>query len=233
MVDAIWVAKAASYQASSNHHAALFTELIFNYGEEFTVEGENVVSHGNRVILSGLKSSPFRTSVSGRYCNVGLLLKPFAYSILQARSILSMEKLSEVLYEHLIVPESPEYAKVLGELNRFFGAVNIDRDLLCFDQHISAEQVKAGSIQHFSKSIATTPKSLIQRFKKVYSLTPSAYLRLKQVHHATALIQKAPRKSLTQIGLESGFYDQSHFIRVFKKHHHCSPKQFQKRVQKQ
>ena len=77
IIDTIWVAKADAFDVSASHHAALFTELIFNYGDQFQVEGENTesfVSLSDHYIISGLKTSPFHTITSGKYLNVGFIL---------------------------------------------------------------------------------------------------------------------------------------------------------------
>lgn len=64
-------------------------------------------------------------------------------------------------------------------------------------------------------------------FKKWFGLSPTEALAfrrfekaLKQIHDST--------ENLTQIGLNCGFYDQSHFIRVFKNFADMTPKQYVK-----
>ena len=232
IIDTIWVAKASSLEMSSTHHAALFTELIFNYGGQFRVEGENVQSFASpsgQYIISGLKTTPFLTSLSGKHLNVGFLLKPNYYGMLLHQFAgASMHVLSEILFEELIVPDIPRFKRVMMAITEFFRPVDIDLEVLMFENQISPGLMRNGALRNFSKSTSITQKSFIARFKKFHAITPGEYLRLKQVNYATDLIRRHPQVSLTQIGLESGFYDQSHFIRVFKKHHGRTPKQFQK-----
>jgi AraC-like DNA-binding protein len=64
-------------------------------------------------------------------------------------------------------------------------------------------------------------------FKDWMGLTPGKLLRYKQFLRALHLIHQNNR-SLTQVGYECGFYDQSHFIRVFEEFAHMTPGAYQK-----
>lgn len=64
-------------------------------------------------------------------------------------------------------------------------------------------------------------------FKDWLGLTPGKALRYQQFLSALNLLDRSDW-SLTQIGLECGFYDQSHFIRVFKEFAKMTPGQYQK-----
>lgn len=229
-IDLIWVGRAAHIELESNHHAAMFTELIFNYGDTFQVDGQNIenfTGKSNHQIISGLKTEPFQTKVSGVYGNVGLILKPFCYGMLIDKfGTRAMEQVSEILYEHLFTEEEPDYQLVEDNLLALFQKKVIDTDLLKFEDYISSHVLGKGSLHDFNLSISISQKSFIQKFKKNYLITPNEYVRLKQVNHAIHLLQSNQAEKLVRVGLDSGFYDQSHFIKVFKKFCGLSPKQF-------
>lgn len=229
-VELIWIADAARFEAQASHHAALFTELIFNFADQFLVEGENIAQldlGSASVIASGLKAQPFQTTTSGRYLCVGLILKPFCYPHLLKRfKTKTFSELSETLHEQLIVPSPPRFHLVEPILLRLFQDASPDSDLLRFERHISPQYGNKNSLKHFADSLSITHKSFIQRFKRHYSLTPSKYVRLRQVNHAIQLLQSNSLPRLVDIALESGFYDQAHFNRVFKQYCGVNPKQF-------
>jgi AraC-like DNA-binding protein len=231
-VDLIWVGKAPEYDRSSSHHASLFTELIFNYGDNFKVEGQNVenlVSNTDHKILSGLKTQPFQTTVSGVYGNVGLILKPFCYGMIYKQfGTKSMEQISEILFEYLFLPQIPNFVKVEEALLKIFETNVLDSELLKFENYLSSNFLEKVSLQDFNMSISISQKSFIQKFKKHFQITPKEYLKLKQVNYAIQLLQNNNAEKLINVGLDSGFYDQSHFIRVFKKFCGVTPKQFVK-----
>ncbi|MBS1687445.1 MAG: AraC family transcriptional regulator [Bacteroidetes bacterium] len=61
----------------------------------------------------------------------------------------------------------------------------------------------------------------IRLFKKQTGLTPISYLLLERINRAKLLI--ASNMPIVEIALETGFYDQSHFIHYFKKYIGVAP----------
>jgi len=231
-VDLIWIGKASNLEVSSTHHAALFTELIFNYGDGFQVKGENVehmVNKEDHHIISGLKTEPFQTQIYGMYGSIGLILKPYCYGMLIDQfGTQAMERVSEILYETLFDCKEPNFIKVEQHLLTLFRRPQLDVDLLKFEQYISRKLLEKGALSDFNLSISISQKSFIQKFKRHYLLTPSNYIKLKKVNAAIQLLQKNSGDKLIDIGLDAGFYDQSHFIKIFKKFCGQKPKEFRK-----
>lgn len=229
-VDFIWMGKASDLDIQSSHHAALFTELIFNYADNFQLEGQNIeqlVDKNQHHIISGLKTAPFQTQTSGRYGSLGLILKPFCYGILIKKfGTKAMSQISEILYEHLFITEQSRFDLVEKHLLKLFDKQQIDSDLMKFESYISSEMLSKGAMRDFNLSLSISQRSFIQKFKKHYLLTPSEYVKLKQVNYAIQLLQNKSSNKLIHVGLDSGFYDQSHFSRIFKKFCGLTPKQF-------
>jgi AraC-like DNA-binding protein len=235
-VDFIWVGRAPQLDIKASHHAPLFTELIFNYGDSFNVKGQNIeslVNKNDHHIISGLKTAPFQTEISGEYRSIGLILKPFCYGILVHKfGTNAMEKVSEILYEYFYIDENNDFSKVEKYLLQLFDQLQFDSDLIQFERYLSSTLLEKGALQDFNLSISISQKSFIHKFKKHYLLTPSEYIKLKKVNSAIELLQSNHSKKMVEIGLESGFYDQSHFIRLFKKFCGVTPKEFIKYSQR-
>jgi len=232
IIQTIWVANEDKLELSLKHKAPLFTELIFNYGDVFQVDGDNVesfVSVSEHYLISGLKTSPFTTTLAGKHLNVGLILKPHYYGLLlELFASESMRIISDLFYDYLIIPETPNFQEVEKHLIKLLKIIVIDPEIRKFNQSISADSLRNGAINDFIDDASLSHKGFIDKFKRLYNLTPNEFIKLNQVEYAEKLIKRHPKASLTQIGLEAGFYDQSHFIRVFKKQHGITPKQFQK-----
>ena len=230
-VQVIWTGKANNLQASSAHHAALFTELIFNYGDLFSVTGQHIEensSKGGHHIISGLKTAPFHTQVGGSYCSVGLILAPHCYGeLLKHFGSTLMDDLADLLYDQLLQPSQPDFSRVEKHLLRLFKHYQPDPDLRKFEAFVSAESLRKGALKQFNQRVSMTEKGFIQKFKERYQLTPNQFIKLSQVNYALQQMRQAPTEKLSQIGLEAGFYDQSHFIREFKKFCGITPKKLQ------
>lgn len=69
---------------------------------------------------------------------------------------------------------------------------------------------------------------LIRAFEQRYHITPHAYLINRRVQHAQAQLRDG--QSIAEIAQCSGFADQAHFQRVFKKHVAATPGQYRQRL---
>lgn len=74
-------------------------------------------------------------------------------------------------------------------------------------------------ISHMSRS------SYLRHFKEMFHLTPHEYIRNYCLRHAKTLL-KHTDASLTSIANECGFYDSSHFCKLFRKKYHISPAKY-------
>ena len=81
------------------------------------------------------------------------------------------------------------------------------------------------------KRIAATagvhPAHLARAFHKKYGCTVGEYLRRLRLEQAIMDLEQTD-KSISQISHDAGFYDQSHFVRCFKKHTGMTPAQYRR-----
>jgi AraC family transcriptional regulator len=78
-----------------------------------------------------------------------------------------------------------------------------------------------------AKLLDIHPVHLSRDFSKHFHCTLGEYTRTLQVQRALCLLPDT-RLSMTDIALQSGFADQSHFIRSFKALHHITPFHYRK-----
>lgn len=78
--------------------------------------------------------------------------------------------------------------------------------------------------EHLSRYGAMSKYHFIRKFDENVGMTPHKFHIQNRVRKAKCLIEKST--SMTEVGLSAGFYDQSHFIRHFKKLFQISPSSY-------
>lgn len=89
----------------------------------------------------------------------------------------------------------------------------------CFLEKITLEQLEAVS--------GLNKFHIIRLFKQFYQIPPHTYQTLLRVNYAKKELLK--HQPLADIALATGFYDQSHFTKVFKAYTGVTPDHYQKR----
>lgn len=94
------------------------------------------------------------------------------------------------------------------------------------ENHIRKNIEESLNIDEIAKTTGYSTAHLNRLFKEEYGLTLHAFLIDQRIHKAKELLSKNRHLSLTEIAYSVGFYDQSHFIRNFKKAYSLSPKAY-------
>ena len=74
----------------------------------------------------------------------------------------------------------------------------------------------------------TNYKTIERKFNRVIGLPPSHFLKIRRFNKALHTIYACKYDTLTEVALDSGYYDQSHFIREFKQLTRYTPSEFLK-----
>jgi AraC-like DNA-binding protein len=89
------------------------------------------------------------------------------------------------------------------------------------------------TLKELSKDLAINPSYLSREFSKHFdNLSFGEYIRKQRIEKAIDLMAK-PGHSLTDIAYLTGFSDQSHFTRIFRKHTGLSPSDYRKKLKQQ
>jgi len=83
-------------------------------------------------------------------------------------------------------------------------------------------------LEDISKEFNITVVHLIRVFKKEFGLAIHSYIINKKVHKAKELLNS--KLPIIEVALQSGFFDQSHLNRSFKRVFQLTPKEFQKNI---
>jgi AraC-like DNA-binding protein len=93
--------------------------------------------------------------------------------------------------------------------------------LQCFDRapHNSV-------IANVTNRIGLSQRRFIELFREQVGLTPKAFCRVRRFQYVLRSIHEAAEVDWSQVALESGYYDQAHFIHDFRDFSSLTPRQY-------
>lgn len=91
-------------------------------------------------------------------------------------------------------------------------------------QYINEHFLQAIRLEDICQAANLSEAYLIRAFEQHYHMTPHAYLINRRIQHAQAQLREG--EAIADIAQQSGFADQAHFQRVFKKHLAATPGQY-------
>ncbi|MBC9911979.1 helix-turn-helix domain-containing protein [Chitinophaga varians] len=242
-IDYYWYHETPDLQQSAFNIPFLHQELVINLGEDFTItpHGRDTYAYDRDGGVSGILSGPVVTQVSGHYKAIGILFKPFGLYRLFGLSAASLHEgplpgyrlwgpYTDQLVEQLEHEPSP--VEKLKTLERFLLAqarpLSVPTAVTDISNHTSLSR---GHIRSLQQAEQMSPKKYIQQFQQVVGSTPKRYIQLQLINASLAQIARHPDLPLTDVAYDNGFYDQAHFIRVFKSFAGITPLQYKKAVQ--
>ncbi|MEL6592754.1 MAG: helix-turn-helix transcriptional regulator [Bacteroidota bacterium] len=84
------------------------------------------------------------------------------------------------------------------------------------------------SLQYLSAQLNLHPVHISRAVKQYFSMNLGEYIRIQKLKKAIPLLLD-PNTSLTEVAYQVGFFDQSHFNRVFKSYFQLSPSAYRKK----
>lgn len=86
------------------------------------------------------------------------------------------------------------------------------------------------SIKELRERLAVAERTLERQFVKEIGVTPKQFAKIIQFSSSMKQLTEADYVNLTDVSYDSGFADQSHFIRSFKRYTGKTPKEFQQQL---
>lgn len=85
------------------------------------------------------------------------------------------------------------------------------------------------SVDNISLALRMTPQQLRRKLIAISGETPNSYIRTLQIKRAYELLETQATTPISQIARLCGFYDMSHFSKIFKQVTGISPSQYRKK----
>lgn len=190
--------------------------------------------------FSGLHSSNHTLTFSGNFSLTGVRF--FPHIIKSIFGIDSYELRSDFpdlrsftphwLEERLMNTVSgSERIKIIGDfiyqmLNR-----NSRQDYFASQYLLAMDSMVAeNSVPYLTRHFKISERQLERRFKQQIGFTPKEYLQITRFEKSVDLINNGRFDKLSDIAYSLGFYDQTHFIKEFKKYSGYTPLTFYKQT---
>lgn len=203
-----------------------YTELIFNYGAVYKAKMKDQWVLQTPNLLAGQISRYFYLENTGVTASIAIKLKPAALTQLfklqmdqYLDQIVDLDTfphpLLSGLKDNLFPFENEQQAKM--KLDNYFmdlsknGTENPLQEVL--DLVFSTNGM--ATVAEMTKTAGVGERQLERLFKKYIGLSPKYYSRIIRFNYIFQLL-KSKKCSWTEIVYQSGYYDQSHFIRNFK-----------------
>ena len=110
-----------------------------------------------------------------------------------------------------------------GVLDGGIGAIN-DRKMARVGDYIRTHSAENISLDELASLVGYSRSYLVRAFKKTFGMTPYAYLINCRVQRARHALRRGEK--IVDVALETGFADQAHFQRIFKRLMAATPRQY-------
>ncbi len=186
----------------------------------------------------------------GRWQPARGLLRPFFRGTYVPRTgFTQRDELAYAIIDELLgaMTEEPSQEvrllQMVGNMYRLF-AVILDRGLYTEEEpagravnsidqlkpvleYVEAHFNQPLSLTQLADVIGMNPKYFCRFFRQVTGQTPMNYVNIYRTEQAAHMLCGSDM-TVTEVGLECGFCDTSHFVKTFKKYQGITPKQFRK-----
>ena len=202
-----------------------FPEIIFHFGDPYRIKLVDKWGLQSSSLLAGQITKYFFLENTGTTFILGIKLKPAAVthlfgidmSLLKDQVInIADSNSAELKTLADVVCETPIQQR-MEAINNHLKKIYLTESNALIDKVIDRIFASLGmiSIKSLCEEYETSERQMERMFKKHIGLSPKFYSRIIRFNNIFQVAQ-TKKISWSAVGLESGFYDQAHFIKDFK-----------------
>lgn len=229
-VDCFYYNKSDNYEYHGRCNPTINQELFFNLGDQFEVQNQYGQINRQRNWLSGMQSEPLMVKTTGKHITAGVIFKP--WGLYAAFGINPKELYNKTTNSAILHDFNDELKEGEISATHFFELVehtlikSLKKSKMTETMHNIVSDLEREDLAVLAEKLNRSKKSIIQSFNKMMGVSPNKFYTLKCVCETISIIQNNPTIKLTELAYKQGFYDQAHFIRVFKAYTGLTPKVF-------
>jgi len=209
-------------------------DLIMTIGKPFVysdkLQPDNIHFHGFR-------ETPIEVTQSDKIQALGISFTPWGFYFFARQAMNSYTNkivalkdvapsLSKELYAHLAQFDDPSTFIPLIESSLIKKIYSDDKnisDCKIIEAFINCNPV---NINGYCKTKDISIRKLERIFNKYIGISPKRFMNVIRFEESTRDIIYDPETSLTDISYKNGYYDQPHFVKVFKEYTNYAPREF-------
>lgn len=219
-------------------------ELFFHYGDvfEYTYE-DGLVRRQPLSFLCCQKTMTASVCTTGKTGMIAVTFKPFGASAF-FRFDLNKHRNEKIDLCDILGDKQKEASERIAEAITAHERINIIESLLLNLLSVNIREmeiVKQGiviinnspgriSIGQAAEKTCLSYRQFERIFLHNIGISPREYLKIKKVNYAIGLLKSRKNVNLTEIALDSGYYDQAHFNNSFKTVVSLTPSDFYKQL---
>ncbi len=212
--------------------------VLFNYGSPMLFGGKPMASP---FILDGTSTIATSVEFRGEIDALGIRFKPGGavpfiqhplHELKNQHETFEALEMKELLQVGNTLPESVSFRERIRMIESALSGLLAQATKMPSGHFFSTipKQINSRStVSSLAKSVGIGCRQLERLFKKHAGMTPGEYLKVQRVETAREYLKNRIQQTCTQIGFDSGYYDQSHFIREFRSVTGMTPKSYRNR----
>ncbi|MCX7711269.1 MAG: AraC family transcriptional regulator [Clostridia bacterium] len=137
-------------------------------------------------------------------------------------SFMQLESLSGIEKESFLLSELNYFLDLDAYLNENTRGLHDDKQTMkLINNFLNDNYLEKITLDDLCRISGLSKYYLIRAFENSYRLSPHAYLTMLRINHAKKELRK--NRQITDVAMEAGFYDQSHFVKVFRQYSGTTP----------
>lgn len=207
------------------------TEMMFHYGRPFVSRTEGQAPKNQKPeMLCGQKTV---SAFVRPHEDIGVFVATFtaAGASVFLRENFSLFRNSNASLESIIGPQVKELHQRIGNAPSFGERVRLMEwflkksfiqrqawrlEPLIHAARFASQNCYAATVEQMAREACVSFRTLDRLFQTHIGLTPKEFLRIERLKFAIGLMNTRRKLSLTEIAIDSGYFDQPHFNKDFK-----------------
>lgn len=216
-------------------------EIIFNFSDTINYFNPSLQVSKNlpSVFINGINFKPFELTKTGRQAFLGIQMnsiglrllfnvsaKEFNDSVIEGREVCSqLDSLAHELYYKQSFIQQVEI--LLTWIRKKIAVSDFQLSISRANKLLSLSSQHHLTVNHICEQVCLSDRQLRRFAQDWLGMNTEEFIQYHKYLYCLDLLRHS-KQSLTEIGYEAGYYDQSHFIREFKSYTDMTPTQYRK-----